>query len=739
MAASSAIQGGSFLFQNHNITKWKFHKKSRLPRPQRLALSSQPLSASQICCSLTTRASLVSSEDAELDTFSRFSGYIAAASQTEAERMTIYNPQDIASVYRKRPLLLLRRLSQVVVTLGWWAGFRYLDSVLGRSESMFKKRASELRAALVKLGPAFVKIAQAVSSRPDIIPPEYLEELSLLQDRIPPFPTDMALNILEEELGVPVEIVFSEISPQPVAAASLGQVYQARLRPNGQAVAIKVQRPGVRAAIALDIFILRIFAGYLRSAARINTNLQEVVDEWGSSLFREMDYQSEANNGVRFRKLFGKLPDVKIPEIYTELTSQRVLVMEWIEGQRLAESDDLHLIQVGTYCSLSQLLDSGFYHADPHPGNLMRTSDGKLAYLDFGMMGEVNQNMRDSLIEASVHLVNREFEALAGDFVNLGLLPPNSQMSDVSRALTGVFQSAVSKGIRNLSFGDLSGNLGQTMYKFKFRLPAYFSLVVRSLTVLEGVALSKDPNYKVLGNSYPWIARKVLTDNSPQLRSTLQELLYKDGVFQVDRLQSLVTESVRPTSTYIVVAEEKIQEDEKSAYVKRILNFALSDQGEFLRSMLLDELAKELDAFNRAIFDRVAEAAGSNMPFPLPLPGPLLEGEDYQHLDNLRRLSSIISEASSSSKPIQKADKVRDNAGEKEADSNLYSMWEDVSSVATSILTSFRLVLVISELPLPAQQQALLIPAELAGKLASRVLARSIRSSVMSSTKYTWQ
>ncbi|EFJ31207.1 hypothetical protein SELMODRAFT_88561, partial [Selaginella moellendorffii] len=496
------------------------------------------------------------------DKFSKYSGYISDVSNDETE-FKEYDPVQISRAFKNRPLLLMRRLLQISFKVGGWLGIRYFDSLLGRSDALFKKRAAEFREALVELGPAFVKIAQAVSSRPDLIPPAYIAELSLLQDQIAPFSTKAALSIIESELGVPVDVLFSEITPAPVAAASLGQarrftfyyiLFSPRLRPSGDTVAVKVQRPGVKATISLDIYILRILAGYARIVGRFNTDLQAVVDEWASSLFREMDYEAEARNGERFRRLFGDIPDLTIPKMYKELSSQRVLIMEWVEGQKLSEAKDLRLVEIGTYCSLSQILETGFYHADPHPGNLLCTTDGKLAYIDFGMMGEIKQNFRDAIVEASLHLVNREFDALAGDIVNLGFLPPTAPSAEVSRALTGIFENAVSRGVTNLSFGDLSGKLGQTMFKFKFRIPSYFSLARKttlrmififafsSLTVLEGIAITIDPNYKVLGRSYPWIARKVLTDDSPTLRSTLYNLLYKDGTFQIDRLESLILE-----------------------------------------------------------------------------------------------------------------------------------------------------------------------------------------------------
>lgn len=221
-----------------------------------------------------------------MDGFTESSGYLFEVSDPEVDSLTEYNVSNISTVYQRRPLTVLRRVVQVGGTLGRWFAQRYIDGLTERSELTFEVRAAELRKILVQLGPAYIKIAQAISSRSDLVPPTYLDELSLLQDRISPFSTEVAFNLIERELGLPIEEVFSEISPEPIAAASLGQVYQARLRNSGKLVAVKVQRPGVTAAISLDILILRFLAGLVRRAGKFNTDLQAVVDEWASSLFR---------------------------------------------------------------------------------------------------------------------------------------------------------------------------------------------------------------------------------------------------------------------------------------------------------------------------------------------------------------------------------------------------------------------------------------------------------------------
>ncbi|KAL5560070.1 hypothetical protein UlMin_036281 [Ulmus minor] len=653
----------------------------------------------------------------DVDSFTAKSGYLFELSVTEADSLADYDVAKIAAIFRRKPFLLARRLLQIGSTFGKWFALRYIDSLMERSDQMFEVRAAELRQILVELGPAYVKIAQAISSRADLIPPSYLDELSLLQDKIAPFSTEVAINTIEKELGLPLDEIFSEISPEPIAAASLGQVYQARLRHKGHLVAIKVQRPGVQAAISLDILILRYLAGLLKKARKLNTDLQGVVDEWASSLFREMDYRIEAKNGLRFRQLYGSIPDVLVPQMYIDQTTRRVLIMEWVEGKRLSEVKDIYLIEVGVYCSFNQLLEYGFYHADPHPGNLLRTYDGKLAYIDFGMMGEFRQELRDGFIEACLHLVNRDFDSLAKDFVTLGLLPPTADREAVTKALTGVFQNAVSKGVRNISFGDLLGDLGITMYKFKFRIPSYFSLVVRSLAVLEGIAISFNPDYKVLGSTYPWIARKVLTDSSPKLKSSLQSLLYEEGVFRIDRLESLLTESLRARTEKSLVREE---DADSRVVVKQVLSFMLTEKGAFVREILLQELAKGLDALGLAMLDSIS----ARFPFGAFFFSSTMTDEDKTNLRTLRRLLLLLSRLEEKENSSMG---VRGVSPEKNQKLN----GEEVSLVVNqlgSVRGEFLPILsVIPELPLESQQQLLNLPADLSGRLISRVAARTMR------------
>ncbi|KAB1220770.1 hypothetical protein CJ030_MR3G015523 [Morella rubra] len=644
----------------------------------------------------------------EVDAFTERSGYLFELTATEADSLAEYSVSKIAAIYKRKPLVLIRRLLQIGTTFGKWFGLRYLDQIQERSDLMFEVRAAELRKILVELGPAYIKIAQAISTRPDLIPPSYLDELSMLQDQISPFSTEVAFNTIEQELGLPIDDIFSEISPEPIAAASLGQVYQARLHHKGDVVAVKVQRPGVQAAISLDILILRFVAGLLRRVGKLNTDLQAVVDEWASSLFREMDYMKEASNGLKFRQLYGTIPDVVVPKMYMEHTTRKILVMEWVEGKKLSEVKDLYLVEVGVYCSFNQLLEYGFYHADPHPGNLLRTYDGKLAYLDFGMMGEFKQELRDGFIEACLHLVNRDFDALAKDFVTLGLLPATADREAVTKALTGVFQNAVAKGVRNISFGDLLGDLGTTMYKFKFRIPSYFSLVIRSLAVLEGIAISFDSDYKVLGSTYPWIARKVLTDSSPQLKSSLQTLLYKDGVFRIDRLESLLSESLRAKTKKALVRKQEKKTDSR-VVIKQVLDFTLNEKG--------------LDALGLATLDSITSRATASLPFISFFSCPSMTEEDMENLRTLNRLMLLLSGYQQTENSTMGVAVVRSSENQELYLTEVSSVFNQLPSIQEIL----PILSVITELPPESQQQLLSLPANLAGRLTSRVAARTLR------------
>lgn len=556
------------------------------------------------------------------------------------EEVPRYDPEAIAAYYRGRGLQVWGRIFNVfwiffsfVMTLAW-------DRQTGQIDRNQTKRAAKLREILTRLGPAYIKVGQALSTRPDLVPPNYLEELTKLQDQLPPFPNEIAFQFIQEELGEHPEEIYAEISESPVAAASLGQVYKGKLR-SGETVAIKVQRPGLAQQITLDLYILRQIATWAaQNIKRVRSDLVGIMDEFGARIFEEMDYTQEGRNAERFAQLYGHVQDIYVPRIYWQYTQRRVLTMEWITGTKLTQTREIeaqgidagYLVEVGVQCSLLQLLEHGFFHADPHPGNLLATPDGKLAYLDFGMMSEVKPYQRYGLIEAVVHLVNRDFEGLASDYVKLEFLTPETDLTPIVPALANVFNNALGASVAELNFKSITDQLSEVMYEFPFRVPAYYALIIRSLVTLEGIAINVDPNFKVLSKAYPYVSKRLLTDPSPQLRTSLQDLLFKDGSFRWNRLENLLR-NARDSQDYDI-----------NQALNQTVEFLFSERGEFIRIYLADEIVKGLDTAGRNALDQITTNLQNFLPWKSTKPVVQPPPQQPTNLDHVLRVVELLRE-----------------------------------------------------------------------------------------------
>lgn len=458
-----------------------------------------------------------------------------------------YDPKLIADYYRQRPLTVVARATAVLVSfllfgLGIWG-----DRLFKKNNQF--KRASQLRKLVTDLGPGTIKIGQALSTRPDLLPKEYVEELTKLQDQLPPSDNALAFERIRLELGRPAQQIFAQIDTIPVAAASLGQVYKAKLR-TGETVAVKVQRPNLVGKLTLDLMILRWFASNFSKWLPLNLghDLSTIVDEFGSKLFEEIDYENEASNAERFATYFKNDQHVYIPKIYREYSSRRVLTLEWIDGIKLTDIEGVRsagldmesLIRIGVESGLRQLLEYGFFHADPHPGNLFAMRDGRMAYIDFGMMDQLDENTKETLVGSIVHLINREYKALAEDYIHLGFLAEGTDVEPLVPALESVFGDIIGQKVSDFNFKSVTDRFSDFVYDYPFRVPAKFALIIRSVITQEGIALSLSPDFKIVEIAYPYVARRLLTGESPRLRQRLVEILFKGGKFQWHRLENLV-------------------------------------------------------------------------------------------------------------------------------------------------------------------------------------------------------
>jgi predicted unusual protein kinase regulating ubiquinone biosynthesis (AarF/ABC1/UbiB family) len=513
-----------------------------------------------------------------------------AVGKYETAQLRRYNPDAIARYYSYRPWLAWGRALTVI---WFFAGFIFnlkWDEWQDRVEQNQFKRAVQLRRLLTRLGPTFIKVGQALSTRPDLVRQDFLDELIKLQDQLPPFDNALAYRIIERELNRPIKEVYSELSPSPVAAASLGQVYRGRLQ-SGEEVAVKVQRPNLRPVLTLDLYLMRWAASWLSPWLPLNLghDLTLIVDEFGTKLFEEIDYINEARNAERFAANFRDKAEVKVPSIYWRYTATTVLTLEWINGFKLTDTksirgvglDPEEIIKIAVTSGLQQLLEHGFFHADPHPGNLFATPNGQMAYIDFGMMDQLDETTKETLVDAIVHLVNKDYTDLANDYVKLGFLTPDTDIRPIVPALEELLGNAIGKNVGDFNFKTITDQFSQLMYDFPFRVPAKFALIIRSLVTQEGIALSLNPNFKIIEVAYPYIAKRLLTGESPEFRRRLLNILFKDGKFQWQRLENLIA-IARTDGNFDLVPTARMG-----------LQYLLSDEGKFLRRQVVIALTED--------------------------------------------------------------------------------------------------------------------------------------------------
>ncbi|NEO99534.1 MAG: AarF/ABC1/UbiB kinase family protein [Symploca sp. SIO2E9] len=515
---------------------------------------------------------------------------LVSPDQQIGEPQRRYDSKEIAQYYRSRLWLVIERaitvvwlFAQFLVSLKW-------DEWLNQAERNKLKRAVHLRQTLTELGPTFIKVGQALSTRPDLIRKDFLEELVKLQDQLPPFDTELAFSIIESELGRPISEMYSQISEAPVAAASLGQVYHAYLI-TGEEVAVKVQRPNLEPIITLDLYLMRWLASWLAPWLPLNLghDLTLIVDEFGTKLFEEIDYINEGHNAEKFASNFQDDPTVKVPLIYWSYSSQSVLTLEWIKGFKLTDTASIReagldpntVIKIGVISGLRQLLEHGFFHADPHPGNLFALADGRMAYIDFGMMDQLEQHTKEALVSAVVHLINKDYLELAAIFVKLGFLTPETDIMPIVPALEMVLGEAIDEKVGDFNFKTITDKFSELMYDYPFRVPAKFALIIRSLVTQEGLALSLNPNFKIVEVSYPYVAQRLLSGESPQMRRRLLEVLFKGGQFRWERLEGMIA-IARSDQNFDLLPTAQLG-----------LQYLLSDEGKFLRRQLVIALTED--------------------------------------------------------------------------------------------------------------------------------------------------
>lgn len=373
------------------------------------------------------------------------------------------------------------------------------------------------------------------------------------------------MKIIEGEFGCPVSHMFSYVSDEPVASASFGQVYQGRTV-DGSLVAIKVQRPDLLPSVLRDIYILRLGLAFIRKIAKRRSNISLYGDELGRGFVGELDYNIEAANATKFMEVHSRYPFMLVPKVLKQLTRKRVLTMEWVAGenpkdllslskgvsekftqasdnQKLeAKSRLLDLVNKGVEASLVQLLETGLLHADPHPGNLRYTPEGRVGFLDFGLLCMMERKHQRAMLASIVHIVNGDWASVVYDLTEMDVVPPKTNLRRVTMDLEDALgEVTFEDGIPEIKFSKVLGKIWSVAFKYHFRMPPYYTLVLRSLASLEGLAVAADGTFKTFQAAYPYVVRKLLSENSLETRRLLNQAIFnKRKEFQWQKIDAFL-------------------------------------------------------------------------------------------------------------------------------------------------------------------------------------------------------
>ncbi len=415
-----------------------------------------------------------------------------------------------------------------------------------------EKQAVWLKEKLIELGPTFIKIGQSMGTRPDLLPLPFVKALGELQDSVPPFPNEIAFARIEKELEKKINEVYEEFDIEPVAAASLGQVYRAKLF-TGEEVAVKVQRPNLAGMIRGDIEILRKVANFAERfpALSENADWSGMLREFDETIHEEMDYAAEGRNAERFRDSFRDWSNIHVPRIYWSATTSKVITMEFIHGTKVTALEDLkarnispekvNRLLIRTY--LKQLLEDGFFHADPHPGNLLVMPDGRLAFFDFGMVGRITPKLQAKMIDAFFHVVGKDPAGIAQDLIDLDFLKPGANPEIVRPVVEKMFSFHLDLKLKEVNFKELTYDLADVMYDYPFRLPSNFTYIMRALMTLEGIGIITDPEFNFFETAKPYAKEFMLKREGRDLRKlVVDKLLGRDeegGKIDLDRTWKL--------------------------------------------------------------------------------------------------------------------------------------------------------------------------------------------------------
>ena len=410
----------------------------------------------------------------------------------------------------------LRRLISQARRLSWQRADRQVFETT---------RWERVRLIIEELGPTFIKLAQAMSNRADLLPQALIDEFEKLQSNVPPFEVAVARQIIEEEMGRPISDVFTEFDDAPLGSASIGQVHRARLL-TGEEVVVKVQRPGVREKVRSDLALLhelvRLTAGFLQKQGLANP--QDIVDAFERSMSKELDYTAEARSMEQFRKLYEDYTTFYVPKPYRELSTARILVIEFVSGCKITDKvkllewglDPATVAENGMDIYLTQIFEFGIFHADPHPGNVLVQPDGIIVLIDFGMVGRLTKQQKYAFAGVFIGMARQDARSMALNFRRLALTAEIPDMRAFESDLSQLIEDFAMLDVKEMSMSDLADALQGIIYTYKLQVPGAVFLILRALVILEGIGKVLHPNFNTFEFVRPYGARIIKEQYSRQ-------------------------------------------------------------------------------------------------------------------------------------------------------------------------------------------------------------------------------
>lgn len=393
-----------------------------------------------------------------------------------------------------------------------------------RPEGVPMTGPQRLLAAIEELGPTFIKLGQILSTRPDLVPPDYLAALSLLQDTVPPVPFADVREMVASELGAAPEEVYVSFDPTPVASASLGQVHRASL-PDGERVVVKVQRPGIQAVINTDLEILFDLARLAQERTSLgeNADLEEIAEDFAFTLRNELDYRREGRNADRFRHNFADEPTLYIPQVYWDYTTRRVLTLEEISGIKIndvaamdaAGIDRKQVALNAAQIILKEVFEDGFFHADPHPGNFFVMPGEVIGAMDFGMVGRLDRRLRDDLLRLFIVAVRLDAEGVVDQLVRMGVIVGEVDRRRLARDIGRLLSRYYGLLLKDIRVAELVEEVTPLTFRYRLHFPSDLWLLAKTLAMMEGVGYQLDPDFNVFAVSLPYVESMVRELSSP--------------------------------------------------------------------------------------------------------------------------------------------------------------------------------------------------------------------------------